>query len=88
MIRTVMFFEMALGVLAFLGVLTQMFIPAIRGTALFPLLRKERQEAIDAFHEAREEDDIQEIRRAAGVYKPEPTPEVVEPKKRPVNRRR
>lgn len=87
MIRTVMFFEFAVGVLAVLFVLTQMFIPALRGTMLFPILRRKRQEAIEAVIDSREEKDVSQIRRAAEGYQPPPAQPASQPKAAATRRR-
>lgn len=43
-------------------VVTQIVMPAIRGTALFPFLRKDRREAESGLVDAREKEDERAIR--------------------------
>lgn len=86
MIRAVLLTEIALMVAVVVFIVTQLLIPALRGLPLFPVLRKKRQEALEAVVAAREEQEVSEIlRRIPTNMRPKSEPEVFS---KPAPRRR
>lgn len=62
---TLYIIEFLLALIGIVLFIFQIFIPAISGTPLFPLIRKKKKTAVRALMNAREQAEILEIKRAA-----------------------
>jgi len=52
--------------------LTQVVVPARKGTRLFPLLDRRRRDAFDALAKARDEVEVAEVEKAADIARHAP----------------
>jgi hypothetical protein len=62
-------FEIAVILMTLTLLLTQVIVPAIRGTRFFPLFDQRRQEALDKLVDARDEAELERVKRAAQAAK-------------------